>query len=104
VAGGQRQVGALGRRVGGSAGHRRDDLDVRGPDDLAARDTGAAVQHAVDVPGLARLDDERIACLQLVEVEEGRAAADPVAGDRDVAPLAGHGGAGVVPGAVSTAA
>ena len=57
-------------------------------------------EHPVDEPAAARLDDDRVARPQLVQVQEGRAAAHPVPGERDVALLAGERRPEVVPRAL----
>jgi hypothetical protein len=51
------------------------------------------------VPGPGGLDDHRVPALQRVQVQEGAALPDPVAGDGEVADLPGQRGAGVVAGA-----
>ncbi len=72
----------------------QDDLPVGRWDDLAS-DHSLRVRYrevlrrriaedGVDVPRLGRLDDHRIARLQLVEVQERLALADPVPGDGEV--------------------
>ena len=52
--------------------------------EVAGRDV---TQHPVDEPAVHRLDDDRVAGSELVEVEEGRALADPVPGEAHVARL-----------------
>jgi hypothetical protein len=59
---------------------RGDDVDVLGTDDLPARDAAGiagevvpagVAQDPIDEPGVPRLDDDRFAGLEQVELEEG---------------------------------
>src|SRR4051812_47308976 len=92
LAGGERDH-LLGRLLAGVLRHRRDDVH-RGRQDVRGR------VHLVHEPGVPGADHDRVAGLDLVQVPEAVAVGGAVAGDGEVADLAGRGRVGVVPGAL----
>ena len=83
---------SVGSRAG-PAGHGKVTSTARG-------ETMVVERTDVDVPALARLEHDAVALDELAEAVERRAVGGAVAGDDDVAELAGQRGAGDVAGAL----